>query len=227
MADYSVLSNAQEFEVQFRRFAANMRVCLPGVIDEFDAGRQRARVVPGVRMKTIIGRDVSYIDLPVIENVPIVIPSAGGFAVTLPIRPGDPCLLVFADRDIDNFLVTGKAENPGSAAATAPRAHHLTDAICIPGIVAEPQVLSGYASDALEMRDKSGNNKIRITSSGIEIKASGMLKIDASNITLDSSMTLSGGTFTDGNDRNSTAHTHTYTEPLHPSGDGSTSGANA
>jgi hypothetical protein len=58
------LSEAQEFEVQFRRFAANLRVCLPGVIDGFDAERQRARVVPGLRMKTIhslVSRNLGYI----------------------------------------------------------------------------------------------------------------------------------------------------------------------
>ena len=232
MADYSVLSKAQEFEVQFRRFAANLRVCMPGVIESFDAGTQRARVIPGVRMKTVLGQEVRYVDLPVVEEVPIMIPSAGGFAVTLPIKSGDPCVLMFADRDIENFLISGKPENPGKAQGeetTAPRSHHLTDAICFPGIIADPQVLPDYALDAIEMRDAPGENKIRLTSSGIEIltsgklkidasgvevKASGDFKIDANNVTLDSSMKLSGGTFTDKNNVNSTSHTHTYVDSV-------------
>ncbi|MGI8770932.1 MAG: Gp138 family membrane-puncturing spike protein [Acidobacteriaceae bacterium] len=37
--------------------------------------------------------------MPILADVPIFLPSAGGFTLTMPIMPGDECEVVFSDMD--------------------------------------------------------------------------------------------------------------------------------
>lgn len=174
MADYSVPTEAGAFELQFWRLAGQLRVCMPGNIVSFDAATQRCVAQPGIKMKTVIRGVASYLDLPEVQNVPIVVPYAqgAGLLLSLPIQSGDPCLLLFSDRALDNYLQTGAAEIPGTATdadVTAPRVHHLTDAICIPGMIANNVVVSDWSTENIELRDKERKNYISLGPNGIEI----------------------------------------------------------
>lgn len=158
MADNSVLTQSGQFEQQFNRKASMIRCAMPGKIGSFDPETQRCVVLPTVKMKIVQGAQVTYTALPEIQNVPIVFPYgfAGKVLLTHPIKEGDPCLLVFSDRALDNVLQTGDLENPDgqqNSDTTSPRAHHLSDAICIPGLIADPQVVPDWNQDNIELRD--------------------------------------------------------------------------
>lgn len=176
MSDNTVTTPAQEFEQQFRRMAAMIRTCMPGKVVSFDASTQRASVLPGIKMKVVLDDQVTYEDMPVITNVPITIPMGfgGNAMVTFPIRSGDPCMIMFADRAIDNFLQSGESENPGNNLnedTTTPRSHHLSDAICMPGLVADPQVIPEWNNDSIELRDHERKNYTSLNPSvGLETK---------------------------------------------------------
>ena len=60
--------------------------------------------------------------LPLLADVPVFMP------VTFEVNPGDACLVVFADIDIDAFLETGEASVPRSA-----RRHALSDGFAFVG----------------------------------------------------------------------------------------------
>ena len=60
--------------------------------------------------------------MPVIRDVPVFMP------VSFDISPGDLCLLVFADCDIDGWMESGQAEEPISG-----RMHSLSDAFAFVG----------------------------------------------------------------------------------------------
>ncbi len=157
MADNSFPTRAGDFEQQFDRKAGMIRVAVPGVIQSFDPDTQRVTAIPAIQMKTMIDGIPEYKSMPEILNVPIVLPMAfgGKVAVTFPINSGDPCLLIFADRSISNFLQSGQEERPGGTVnekTTKPRSHSLTDAICIPGLSADPQALPDWNNQAVEMR---------------------------------------------------------------------------
>lgn len=194
MADNSVVTEAGNFALQFARMAASMRCAMPGTIESFDYATQRASVIPGVKLKIVLGKDVKYVELPVIPNVPVVIPYGfqGKVALTHPIDSGDPCMLIFSDRAIDNYLQSGKAEMPGTTESedtTSPRAHHLSDAMCIPGLVADPQVLPEWNKDHIELRDFDRKHFISLGADGITISDSeatwhmegGRVSLDAPN----------------------------------------------
>ena len=59
---------------------------------------------------------------PVLPDVPVFMP------VPFEVRPGDACLVVFADVDIDRWLASGEPEEPGSA-----RKHSLSDGLAFVG----------------------------------------------------------------------------------------------
>ena len=172
-----------------------LRVCMPGVIQAFDPATQTVTAQPSIKMKAGMEEDGSmgkYVDLPPILKVPLVIPYAqdAGLLLTLPIRPGDECLLLFADRAIDYVAEHGGVQPPpiGPMESTShPRAHHLTDAICIPGFIAERKAVPAYSTENIEMRDRERKHFISLGPSGITITdgdatirvSGGVVNIDA------------------------------------------------
>lgn len=241
MADNSIPTAAGSFELQFWRLAGQLRVCLPANILTFDAATQLCTVKPGIKLKSVIAGKVTYIDLPVVSQVPIVIPYAqgAGTLLTLPIQAGDPCLLLFADRDIGTFMQTGSSAQPGSledADTTTPRSHHLTDAICIPGLISADRTVPQWSTSAIEMRDFDRKHFISLGPEGIvlsdstctmsikegafKVETPGLATIIANNMTLGGGaggttntlaggLSSSGGTFVDKNGIDSSAHKHT------------------
>lgn len=174
MADYSVTSPSEAFGLQFNRMAGQIRCAMPGVIQSFDPATQTATVLPAIKMKVNLGDGVKQMDLPPVDSVPVVLPFAqgAGLLLTLPIRGGDECLLIFADRSLDNFVQSGGVQPTVSTASeetTSPRAHSLADAICIPGIISNPQAVPEYNTDNIELRDRERKHYISLGPEGITI----------------------------------------------------------
>jgi hypothetical protein len=102
------------------------------------------------------------VNLPLLVDVPIVFPSAGGFTITLPIVAGDEVLVVFASRCIDAWWQSGGVQRPMEA-----RMHDLSDGFAIPGPRSQTNLLGAAASATdLEIRNKAGTVYLSLTSSG-------------------------------------------------------------
>ena len=106
---------------------SELHVCLPGRIERYDHTEQRAEVKPLLRRNY---RDGDEPDMPVIADVPVIWPRAGGASLTMPVQAGDGVLLVFADRSIDRWLAQGGEVTPNDR-----RKHDLSDCVAIPGLV--------------------------------------------------------------------------------------------
>lgn len=162
MASRLAPSEPAAFEAIAEKVAAHASCCLPGVIEEFDPGPpQIAKVTPAIQRKVIEDGKARYVAMPLILNVPVVVPFAqtAGLLVTLPLKKGDEGLIVFADRMIDNFVEKGGCCNPPECCGpdndtTEPRAHSLTDAIFIPGIISKPQSVPDWSLEAVELRNR-------------------------------------------------------------------------
>lgn len=149
-----------------------LRVSIPGIIQSFDATTQTCVVQPAIREK-VTNNDYStqWMDLPLLLDVPIVVPRAGGFALTLPIKKGEECLVIFADMCIDGWFSFGDIQNQ-----LEKRRHDLSDAICIPGLYSQPNKISNYSTNSIQLRNLSGNQYIEIKEN--EINIVGNLKIN-------------------------------------------------
>lgn len=189
MADYSKISDADKFRLQFDRMAAQINCAMPGVIESFDPTTQRCTVSPGIKLKVVLDDKAAYVSLPLIHNVPIIVPygQGSGLLLTFPVNAGDPCLLIFSDRALDNFLHSGQVAPPiigDNESTTKSRAHHLSDAICIPGMITDMNVVSNWSQDNIELRDKERKHFISLGPNGIELSDSeASIKISGGKVT--------------------------------------------
>ena len=93
---------------------SSLHCALPGIVESFDAETQTAVIQPAVKQGSV--------QMPFLRDVPVFMP------VSFEVNPGDMCLLVFADCDIDAWFESGQAEEPVSD-----RRHSLSDAFAFIG----------------------------------------------------------------------------------------------
>ncbi len=107
------------------------------------------------------GKETS-VDYPLLINVPIVFPSAGGFTITFPIAQGDEVLVIFASRCIDAWWQNGgNANRPMEK-----RMHDLSDGFAIPGPKSVPNALPSIDPTNLQIRNNAGTTYIQIGADG-------------------------------------------------------------
>lgn len=103
-----------------------MKVALPGKIEAYDYKTQKANIKIDIQE---LYKNGTTLDCPVIGGVPIIFPSSGGAFFTMPVKRGDTCWIMFADRDITRWLFDGR----GLPCETV-RSHDLNDAVAIMGL---------------------------------------------------------------------------------------------
>lgn len=139
-----------------------IRSAIPGVFASVASDLSTASVQPAV------SRAGGESD-PAIPDVPVLFPQFSGGQITWPIAAGDPCLLVFGDRSLDEWQRAGGAR---SVDPTDPRTHDLTDAVAIPlGMGGAASGRSGDISLRLgtaELRLQSGN-KVALGAGATEV----------------------------------------------------------
>ncbi len=147
-------------------------VC-PGIIDAFDAATMTVRVKPSIKKLFYPdGANGVWVDLPVIVDVPLCVMSGKGYALTFPIASGDECLLLFAERAVDNWHDQGEISEQA-----AKRKHSLCDAFALVGVRSKPNVITNYNTSEVELRSKDAQTRIRLSDSGVHIEQGGN-KID-------------------------------------------------
>jgi len=162
------LGSPEEF---YRRLlessAAELRVAMPGIVHDFDPSTQTASVQPALRERIAAGGFArQWVDLPLLLDVPIVVPRAGGYALTLPVKPGDECLVVFGDMCIDAWYESSGVQNQAEK-----RRHDLSDAFAILGPWSQPRKLANYSTNAAQLRSEDGSAYISLGPSGIDLVA--------------------------------------------------------
>lgn len=153
------------------RAMSRLNTCMPGVILSFNSSTQLCTVQPSIQLKVLKDAKVSYIDLPVIINVPIVIPfaSTSGYALTLPLQAGDSCLILFSQRAIDHWLANDGVQPPEPGISS--RHHHLTDALVFPAPISKPNVLANWNNEGIEIRNTDRSIRIHVGVDSVELVA--------------------------------------------------------
>lgn len=152
---------AEALRLILRHRDSRLWTALPGVVRTYDANTQRADVKPAVVGFLQLTEGEEEEELPVIPNVPVVLPSGGGFFCSFPLQAGDPVVLIFACRDIGPW----KAGEGGVANAQDNRMHDLTDAFAVPGGRAKGNALAGASAEDLVI-GKDGGGRISIAPGG-------------------------------------------------------------
>lgn len=143
---------------------SGMHTCLPGRIESYDYTVQKASIQPLLN-KVFSNGDI--VQMPILNNVPVMFPRAGGASLTFPVVKGDTVLLVFSERSLDNWKGTGGIVSPED-----PRKFDLSDAVAIVGL---------YPFN--ENSPATNNEDVLLTykNSSITIKVTGDVVVNTSN----------------------------------------------
>lgn len=145
---------------------------LPGIVQKVNFTAMTCEVQPAIKA-TIVNDDGSQqlVSLPLLVDVPIVFPSAGGFTMTFPMAAGDEVLVVMASRCIDAWWQQGGVQPPMEA-----RMHDLSDGFAIPGPRSQPRVIGAINSSKLQIRNDAGTvylsvgTKFSMTNASTDLK---------------------------------------------------------
>lgn len=162
-----------------RRAAANkLRVAIPGIIQSFNSTEQTVTVQIAIREKINLDGNETWVDIPQLLDVPIVIPRAGGYCLTLPIQPGDECLVIFGDMCIDAWWQSGGVQNQIDC-----RRHDLSDGFAILGCWSQPKVVPNYSTGSAQLRNNDGTAYVEISGNTINI-VGGIINIQGGTVNI-------------------------------------------
>lgn len=157
-------------DVAKRDIFLSLNCCHVATIQSYNATLQTATAQVAYK-KTYYERnaltgtyDPVLVDYPLLADCPVIFPGGGGFALTFPVAAGDECLVLFNDRDINNWF----AGNQG-AEVDSPRAHAFADGFILVGPRSKPNVLTGVNGSGAELRTKDGTVKVSVGASKVTI----------------------------------------------------------
>lgn len=167
----------------------DVHTMLPGRILSYEGhSTRKAEVEVAVRMPTTNGE---MIEIPPIQNVPVVFPSTSTASLLLPVKAGDGVLLCFSEVGIGKYL---EGEATGSVNADSLARFSTTDCIAIPGLfnnAAVPELEVTPSEDDFTITQgtstivvKSDSIVIENGSTKIEVDPNGKVLVDASSVEL-------------------------------------------
>ena len=171
-----------------REIKGEIRVSLPCIVTKFNATKQTIDCIPAIRELINIGGKLNYVELPELKEVPIEVPRAGNYAITLPITVGQECRVTFQDLCIDGWWARGGIQNWNDL-----RRHDLSDAIATFSPWSQPNTISNYSTTDLEIRSLDGTQKISLSNTGIHLQmGSSSIKISNESIEVTGVLIING-----------------------------------
>lgn len=139
-----------------------------GTIDSFDADNQTVTATINYP-KTYFKLDAPtglygpvQVTYPLLVDCPAIVLGGGTAALTFPITKGDECLVLFNDRDLDNWFSGGT----GAAVAT-PRLHSFSDGIVLVGLRSMANTIDDYDTTRAVLRN--GNAMVGVGTEHVKI----------------------------------------------------------
>lgn len=132
---------------------------MPGIVQSVDLAKQTCVVQLAIQGRAEDSEgNLTYQNISILQDVPIVFPRAGGFIMTFPMAAGDEVLVVFASRCIDSWWQNGGYANKPMEF----RMHDLSDGFAIPGPTSQPKKISSVSTTEIQIRNESGDTYLSI-----------------------------------------------------------------
>lgn len=161
-----IADSAEVFRQVLDASQSKIWTALPAIVESVDLSRQTISAQPAIRVRVSDENgNVADTQLPLCVDVPLMLPRAGGFSITFPIKSGDEVLLVFSSRCIDAWW-----QSSGVQSQPDFRMHDLSDAFAILAPTSQPKKLENISATNLQIRNDTGN-------AIIEIEALGKIKL--------------------------------------------------
>ncbi len=177
-----------------RNLATDLNCVQIGIIQTFDLETQSASVMLALKRVTSIAADGTrnMQERPILLKVPCMVLFGGNSFLSMPIAPGDNCIVLFNDREIDQWFAKGGVQTPVTY-----RAHSVSDAIAIVGIRSLQNSISDYLEDGIRL-SYSANSRISLTDDQIESIA-GLFKQNG-DMLITGNLTVNGDSEIKGNE---------------------------
>ena len=170
-------SEADVLSTYIETIVSRINVMLPAEVTKYDFKKQKVSVKPLINY---VFRDGESLELPIINNVPLMFPASGGASITMPVKIGDIVEIRFCQRSLEEWLSSGEQVTPDDS-----RTHDLTDAIATPGLMPFSSTSPASNNDDLEVKYKGAT--IVIDKDGkIIINSSTEVKVPAPKAIIDS-----------------------------------------
>lgn len=144
---------------------AGIWTAIPAIIQSVDYSKFTVTAQPAIKGIVVnADNEQEYVNLPLLVDVPIMFPSAGGWHLTFPVKEGDECLVVFSCRCIDAWWQNGSIQNPMEQ-----RMLDLSDGFAILAPYSQPkakEVNGGISANSVILKDTAKQNYIEITNEG-------------------------------------------------------------
>ena len=177
-ADYSNATLDDTLEMALFAAMIGKRHCLPGKVVSFDSVTQTILAEPMISAESTDG---SRVPLPTVADVPIFQLGGGDFVITANPAAGDPCLLLVADRALDNWFETNENRVPADF-----RQNDLSDCLAFVGFRPLPLKIGGWM-EGITIRKVDGSQYININNAGkVSIKATELDLTDTPKLTASS-----------------------------------------
>jgi hypothetical protein len=132
-----------------------LHTTMPAIIKNFYPDTQLIDAQPTIKRKL----DGVLVDLPLLVDVPIRFFRSKNFSMTCPVEIGDHVLILFAERSIDNWLLTGEIKSPENI-----RKHSLSDAFAIPFMYPQTELITDF--DPINFTIKCDAGFLKLTPAG-------------------------------------------------------------
>lgn len=167
---------------------AGFWVALPCIVESYDHDQATITAQPTIRiaMRKSDGT-IAMEEIPLLQDVPVMFTRGGGCVITHPIKKGDECLVVFADRCIDVWWQNGGIQNPFDN-----RKHDLSDGFAFFGPQSQPNRVQNVSIDTMQIRTDEGDTYIELNPETKEINLKAVkVNIDA-DVEMSKELTVSG-----------------------------------
>lgn len=149
-----------------RHTSYDLRVAMPGIIASFDPDKITVTVDIAVRDKLKIKNEYVDKQIPRLLDVPLMLPHGGNFALTIPVQPGDECLVIFADMCMNSWWANGGIQNQ-----EVDRRHDFSDGFAVLAPWSQKTKIDDLATDAIEIRTADNSTKLSVTQDDVNISA--------------------------------------------------------
>lgn len=198
------------FDKRDTKLSQKIYCALPAIVQSVNYENQTLEAKPVTIMKysDVHGKLYDF-DMPLVIDVPFQCYKGGNFAITVPVKAGDECLLIFTDVDFSAWF-----QNGGFNYAEHSFIHSYSNAMAIIGFSSEVKAIKDYSSSAVEIRYNPDNvqegvvyPKISMSSTAITLQAP-TINISGTNVNITGETNVGSPTTIDG--YVFTEHIHSY-----------------
>jgi hypothetical protein len=142
---------------------SGIRVAMPGIVEAFDTTRQTVSVKLALREKVSQGGTTVDMEIPLLVDVPVVMPRAGGYSLVFAPTKGDECLVVFSDICIDSWWQNGGIQNLAEL-----RRHDFSDGFAILGVWSQARKCA-FPSSGVRLQNDAGTAGVSIEGNNVNL----------------------------------------------------------